>query len=276
MFNEINQDYYTVEEIASLPFYTEGPAADAEGNIFFTNLSGGSILKMGSGNKITEWASCDYPNGQIILQNGDHLVCDVKLKAVRRFDHKGRFIKNEIEKYCSGKEFTSPNDLVTDKEGNLYFTDSVRNKGKICYLSASGEQSIFLEGLDYPNGIIFSHDERWLYVAESYKNRILKIEMERRNGAAFSVFAELPSHPSGKKENNLPDGLAIDEDGNIWVAHYGSQAIHKLSPQGLLLSSIDVKMPLTSNLCFVNSHTIIVTGGYGEPGPGGVYKIYLK
>jgi len=277
MNHEFKHDYYKVEKIASLPFYTEGPATDAEGNIYFTTLSGGSILKIGSENNITEWTSSDCPNGQIIMQNGDHLVCDVNLKAIRRFDHTGRFIKNEIERYCSDQEFTSPNDLVTDKKGNVYFTDSVRDKGKICYFSPSGEQNIFLGELDYPNGIIFSHDERFLYVAESYKNRILKIELAGPDVAGnVSVFAELPSHSSGKKENNLPDGLAIDEDGNIWVAHYGLQAIHKLSPDGHLLSSIDVKMPLTSNLCFVDRRTIVVTGGYGEPGPGGVYRIYFK
>lgn len=274
MNQQFREDNYVVEKIASLPFYTEGPVADRDGNIYFTTLSGGNILKISSQMDITEWTSSDFPNGQIILPNTDHLVCDVKQKAVRRFNNEGKFIKNEIEKYCSGKEFTSPNDLITDTEGNLYFTDSVRHKGKICYLGNGGQQSIFLEELDYPNGIILSHDESVLYVAESYKNRILKIELEKQGKAGnVSLFAELPSHSSGKKENNLPDGLAMDEDGNVWVAHYGLQAIHQLSPDGELLTSIDVKMPLTSNLCFVDRQTIVVTGGYGEPGPGAVFRI---
>ncbi|HUZ58843.1 MAG TPA: SMP-30/gluconolactonase/LRE family protein [Hanamia sp.] len=271
------QEGYKVEKIASLPFYTEGPATDIEGNIYCTTLSGGTILKIDSENNITEWAHSGCPNGQIILQGGDHLVCDVKLAAVTRFGNDGRFLKNEIQKYCSDKEFSCPNDLVTDNIGNLYFTDSVRRKGKICYVGIDGLQSILLEELDYPNGIILSHNQKILYVAESYQNRILKIELERPGKTSkVHVFAELPVHSSGKKENNLPDGLALDHNGNIWVAHYGMQSVHQLSQGGQLLVSIDVRMPLISNLCFVDHQTIVVTGGYGEPGPGGLFKIFLS
>ena len=262
--------------IASLPFYTEGPATDSGGNIYCTTLSGGSILKIDRENKITIWAHSDCPNGQIILPGGDHLFCDVKLSAVRRFDSNGTFMRNEIQKYCDGVGFDCPNDLVTDKEENLYFTDSVRNEGKICYVGKNGQQHILLGDLDYPNGIILSEDQKILYVAESYKNRILKIELDSPGKAdKVSVFAELPVHSSGKKENNLPDGLALDQEGNVWVAHYGMQSIHKLSPGGTLLQSIDVMMPFTSNLFFVDRETIVVTGGFGEPGPGGVFRISL-
>lgn len=272
-----NADRIRLEKVASLPFYTEGPAIDSVGNIYCTTLSGGSILKIDAENKITEWGYSDCPNGQTILPNGDHLFCDVKLAAIRRFDGNGRFIKNEVEKYCDGIEVYCPNDLITDNDGNIYFTDSIRNEGKVCFVGANGEQSILAKDLDYPNGLILSFDQKTLFVAESYKNRILKIDLENPGKAKghVEVFAELPVHASGKKEDNLPDGLALDHDGNVWVAHYGMQSVHKLSPEGRLLCSIDSGMPLTSNLCFSNPTTIVVTGGYGEPGPGGLFRILL-
>ena len=234
-------------------------------------------VKIDSENKVSEWAYSDCPNGQIILPNDDHLVCDVKLAAVRRFDSNGRFVKNEIEKYCDGTEVYCPNDLITDNDGNIYFTDSVRNEGKVFFAGANGEQSILAKDLDYPNGLVISYDQKILYVAESYKNRILKIDLESPGKAKdnVGVFAELPVNASGKKEDNLPDGLALDYDGNVWVAHYGMQLVHKLSSQGELLCSIDTGMPLTSNLLFLNPETIVITGGYGEPGPGGLFRILL-
>lgn len=266
-----------IEKIVSLPFYTEGPAVDRWGNIYCSTLSGGTILKIDSENKITEWAYSDCPNGQIILGNGDHLICDVKLPALRRFDSDGKFIKNEVEKKCAGIEVCSPNDLVTDDDGNIYFTDSLRNEGKVYYVGADGKQGILARDLDYPNGLVLSSSREILYVAESYKNRILKIHLQRPPKAMeeIEVLAELPVHASKKMEDNLPDGLAMDQAGNIWVAHYGMQSIHKLSSEGRLLDSINTSMPLTSNLFFINPETIIVTGGYGEPGPGALFRIFL-
>lgn len=273
----VNNSTGRIEKISDLPFYTEGPAMDSKGNIYCTTLSGGTILKIDAGNNISEWAYSGCPNGQIVLPDDDHLICDVKLAAIRRFDSNGRFVKNEIEKYCAGAEVYCPNDLLTDSNGNIYFTDSVRNKGKICFSGINGVQSILANDLDYPNGLVMSFDQETLYVAESYKNRIIKVSLEGagKMKGRIDVFAALPTHSSGKETGNLPDGLALDRDGNLWVAHYGMQCLHKLSPEGKLLDSINTNMPLTSNLFFYNPETIIVTGGYGEPGPGGLFRVFL-
>lgn len=266
-----------LEKLALLPFYTEGPAVDSKGNMYCTTLSGGSILKVDTEHRISEWAYSDCPNGQIILPDGDHLICDVKLAAVRRFDSDGHFIKNEIEKYCADIEVYCPNDLITDGEGNIYFTDSVRNKGKVCFWGVNGEQKILADDLDYPNGLVLSFDQKTLYVAESYKNRIIRIDLESAGSMKghIDVFADLPVHPSGKETDNVPDGLAMDRNENVWVAHHGMQAIHRLSPEGKVLVTIDTNMPLTSNLFFCDPETIVITGGYGEPGPGGLFRVFL-
>ena len=86
------------------------------------------------------------------------------------------------------------------------------------------------------------------------------------------MFAVLPTHSSGKIIDNLPDGLRVDWEGNVWVAHYGMGSMHVLSPQGKLINTIKVAFPLTSNLC-LTEQIIIVTGGYGEPGPGGLLQL---
>ena len=97
-----------VQKIADIPYYTEGPATDSKGNIYCTTLTGEAILKIDAQNKITEWAQSACPNGQVILPNDEHLICDVTLEAVRRFDSSGNFIKNEVEGYCSGAHVYSP------------------------------------------------------------------------------------------------------------------------------------------------------------------------
>lgn len=266
-----------LQKLADLPFYTEGPAVDKAQNYFCTTLSGGTILKIDANGKINEWAYTECPNGQIILPEGDHLVCDSKLGVVKRFDANGRFIKNESEKVCNGVEVFVPNDLITDSKGNLYFTDSIRYKGKVCFIDHHGEEAILTDNMDYPNGLLLSKDETYLLVAESYQNRIVKINLSSA-GISFGqneIFAKLPCHISGMEADNLPDGMAMDSRGNIGVAHYGMQAVELLSPAGDLLNSIDTNMPLTSNLIFLDDQTLLVTGGYGEPGPGALFKIFL-
>lgn len=266
-----------VEKISDQPYYTEGPAVDGDGNIYFTNLRGGQILKTDTSGNTIEWARSPCPNGQIVLPNGDHLVCDSELGAVRRFSANGILLREEIKGHCAGNDVGIPNDLVLDKEGNIYFTDSVRKEGKVFCVGADGTQGIIADKLDYPNGIVLSEDERTLYIAESYQNRIITIALQAPGVAKYpvQVFAMLPAHSSGKEQDNLPDGLALDNDGNIWVAHYGMGAIHQLSPQGRLLCSVDMPMRFTSNLILADKRTFIVTGGYGEPGPGTLFKICL-
>lgn len=267
----------SITKIADLPFYTEGPVTDNDGNIYFTTLTGGGIFKINERNQISKWANSLCPNGQIILSDGDHLVCDSRMSAVRRFSREGNFLKNEIEGFCSDQEISTPNDLITDKNGNLYFTDSIRHTGKVFFLGVNGEQKVVVTGIDYPNGLVLSADENWLIIAESYTNRILKVKLMAPGLAdgATEDFVELPKNPSGSKADNLPDGLALGMNGELLVAHYGMQAIQVISEEGNLLLSIDSGMPLTSNLCFIDEQSIVVTGGFGEPGPGGIFRISL-
>ena len=270
--SEMNTGTY---ELARLNFYTEGPAVDATGNVFASTLSGGEIVKIDISGRVKAWARSCCPNGQIILPDGDHLICDSKLASVRRFDSEGNFVRDLVRGYCAGKKVSVPNDLVMGPLGNLFFTDSVRHTGRIFLLSGDKEK-VLADNLDYPNGIAISASGRWLYVAESYQNRILRFDIsDPGHVKGFSVFADLPLHPSGREIDNLPDGLAIDHAGNIWIAHYGMGCIPQYSPQAEYMTTIHTGMPLTSNITFADSAVAIVTGGYREPGPGKVIKIII-
>lgn len=262
-----------VYELARLTHYTEGPAIDRQGNVYVTTLTGGDILKIGKRGKMNIWAHSPCPNGQLILPNGDHIICDSKSSSVRVFDADGEFYRDLVTGICAGVRVQVPNDLAMDSSGNLFFTDSVREEGKVFKVGKNGEEKLLAEGLDYPNGLVFSGDGKYLYVAESYRNRILKFELN--DISKYTVLADLPSHPSGNIICNLPDGLAIDHKGAIWVAHYGMGVIHQYSQDGQHLCSIQVGMPLVSNIAFIDSRSMVVTGGFGEPGPGRVVIITI-
>lgn len=254
-----------------LPFYSEGPAVDSRGDVYCTNLSGGQILKIHADGEAEEWARSACPNGQIILANDDHLVCDSRLGTIRRYDVKGKLMEDLMDGFCAGREIQVPNDLVADKQGAVYFTDSTRQNGCVGYIGKNGEQFILAEGLDYPNGLALSPDGRALYVAESYKNRILSVSLNR-TAPQVSVISDLPVHSSGRDADNLPDGLKLDGRGNIWVAHYGMGSVQVISKEGKLIRTLETGFSLTSNLCF-SGGKLLVTGGIGEPGPGSLIII---
>lgn len=258
-----------------LPFYTEGPVVDEAGNWYATTLQGGAILKFAPGANPVVWTRLLCPNGQVRLANGDHIVCDSQSAALVRLSSSGDFLQNDVKDCCAGVPVKVPNDIIADRAGNLYFTDSVRHEGTVFFIGADGSQKVIASHLDYPNGLALSRDEKTLFVAESYQNRILAFDLSMDGqDKEPQVFANLPEHPSGETINNLPDGIKVDEEDCLWVAHYGMGQIHCIRPTGSLCRSIDLPFPLVSNL-FIHQQTIIVTGGYGEPGPGGVYKIDL-
>ncbi|WP_215242325.1 SMP-30/gluconolactonase/LRE family protein [Dyadobacter helix] len=267
---------FSVTKLLDLPFYTEGPATDVEGNYYFTGLTGGFIGKVDANGIYSKWADGTCPNGQVVLPNGEHWFCDSRLASISCYNSAGNFKGHLLSGKCAGVGIGAPNDLILDENQNLYFTDSIRTEGKVFFKGTDGTERLVATNIDYANGLVLSKDERYLFVAESYQNRILVMELKEPGIAKgkAEVFAELPRHSSGNRTDNLPDGLALDHQGNLWVAHYGMQAVQVLDPGGELLFSIDTTLPLTSNICFVEDNAsvrkLLITGGYGEPGPGAV------
>lgn len=260
-----------VEVLVKLPWYTEGPVQDKNGNIFFTTMKGGLILCIDNRGKISEWGKAACPNGQLIMPDGHHVVCDSQEHAVSLFDKNGKFKQFLVKDTCAGEKVNSPNDIVIDKQGGIYFTDSVRHNGNVFYVDSKGNQKLVASNLDFPNGITISADQQKLIVAESYRNRLIAIDIKSGNYEKY-VFCNLPEHSEKNIIKNLPDGIKTDESGNIWVAHYGMSSLQVISPRGEFIKSVPVEFPLTSNL-WLGEEMIIITGGYGEPGPGGLLQI---
>jgi len=285
MQNEENKISAKITNRLPTRFYTEGPGLDAVGNLYFTTITGGKIMKLTPEEELEEWASCGYPNGQRILPNGDHLVCDCKRSEVIRFSAEGKQIKVEAGGSIEELPVNLPNDLAVDGENGFYFTDSTRHNGKVFYVSFDGTKNVVAHSLDYPNGIVLTPDKKALLVAESHKNRIISIPLQEAGVTRrrIEVFVNLPQNPKPLDLNNLvatgnlPDGLALDADGNLWIAHYGMQALQVVSPSGELITSIDTGIPATSNLCFsLDYKKVFVTGGKNEPGPGLIHTLTIE
>lgn len=265
------------EYIKDLPFYTEGPAIDKLGRQFYTNLTGQAIFHFDQDGKSHHWSAARCPNGQAIDTKGYHLVCDSEESSLLCFDQMGQRVSTIAHGSCAGQQLHVPNDVVVDDTGGVYFTDSIRHNGSVFHVSPEGKEYCVATGLDYPNGLALSPSGDILYVAESYANRILQFRKDQDSTWHMEVFANLPANDSGMPIDNLPDGIAFDKHGRLWVAHYGMGALQVLGSDGQWLASVYCGFPLVSNVCFdYQNEQLLVTGGYGEPGPGALIRIDLR
>jgi len=263
--------------------YCEGVVFDHEGNGYASVTGGGTIVKFTLKGESRLWAKTGAPNGHKILADGTHLVCDASHHAVLHLSADGKMLPNAADR-CHGKALRGPNDLTLDTpHGGFYFTDPFESGkdnpiGTLHYVDKNGAVSELDRGLAFPNGVVLRPDGKELLMAESQKNRILKYEVtgpgklgQRR------LFAQLPEKDSAKGQiDNQPDGMCLDADGRLYVAHYGMKQVQVLDRQGKLVAQYDGGNLTTSNVAFggPNMDQLFVTGGLGaEAGPGGVFRL---
>jgi gluconolactonase len=268
-------------KVYDVPHYCEGVVFDHAGNIYISE--GKVIHRITPDHKGSVWAETGEPNGHKILADGTHLVCDASHHAVLHLDANGKMLA-PASKECDGKPLRGPNDLTLDPQGGFYFTDpgdSGKDNpiGTIHYVDPQGKTHLVAKGLAYPNGIILRPGGKQLLVGESQHNRILAYEVWSPGKVGpLQVFADLPKK-QGEQIDNQPDGMCLDADGNLYVAHYGMRQVQVLSPQGKLLRRYPGGNLTTSNVAFggPNMDQLYITGGTGEEkGPGALFRLDLK
>lgn len=264
------------------PCYSEGVVFDHKG---FGYLSEGArIVRFTVDGKHETFATPGRPNGHKILADGTHVVCDGSQHAMIHLDVDGTML-DPFATECEGKALRGPNDVTLDvPNGGFYFTDPGGSNldnpiGTVHYVNSQGVTYLVDEGgLGFPNGIVLTPDGKTLYLAESLSNRILAYEVKAPGKVGSrTVFAELPAKdPELGQINNLPDGICLDVNGNLFVAHYGMRQVQVLSPKGELLVTLASGNLTTSNVAFggPNMDQLFVTGGIGkEEGEGGLFRL---
>ncbi|MCU0644894.1 MAG: SMP-30/gluconolactonase/LRE family protein [bacterium] len=265
------------EKVASDLNFPEGPAWDGRGTLYVSNCYGNWITKISNeGPEIFLHAS-DNPftfqktNGLTVFRDGSLFACDFGRGAILRISRDGT-----TQIYADGyecKRFNRPNDLAFDADGNLYFSDpnSYRQEnpdGAIYRVDAITRQvTRAADSLAFPNGLAFSSDAKYLYVAESAFQRIVRFRVLPGGSLAEKqFFIELPGGD--------PDGMNFDRKGNLYVAHFGGGAIYVIAPEGKIIKKIIAPGKKPSNVEFGDSdlRTLFVT----EVETNAVYKTRVK
>jgi gluconolactonase len=194
-------------------------------------------------------------NGLIYGHDGRLIACDHGNRRLYRLYEDGS--KATLIDRFEGKRFNSPNDLVMDKAGNIYFTDppygmldeSVREIDwhGVYRLTPYGVVTLLTKEFTRPNGIGLSPDQKTLYVAQSDKEAPIYKAFPLNEDGTIGEGKLLYDAASLTKDPGMPDGMAIDQKGNLWATGPGGVLI--ITPEGKLLGRILMNKP-TANCTF--------------------------
>jgi len=271
-------------QLFTVPSYCEGVVFDKEGRGYVS--WGKSITRFTLDGKNEVWAETGAPNGHKILKDGTHIVCDASRHAMLHLSADGKLLPNASSE-CDGKPLRGPNDLTLDTpNGGFYFTDPGDSGkenpiGTVHYVDAKGKTHLVDGGYAFSNGIVLTPDGKKLYVAESQHNRVWVYDVTAPGKVANkTLFANLPSKDEKTGQiDNQPDGMCLDQAGNLYVAHYGMRQVQVLDPQGKLVARYAGGNVTTSNVAFggPDRDQLFVTGAIGDAeNRGGIFRLDLK
>ena len=225
--------------------FTEGPAADADGNVYFTDIPNEKIHKIDTSGKLSVFREkSNHANGLMVNAKGEVVACEMdgQVVALSADGKDRRVVAGEYE----GKRFNAPNDLVLDKAGGVYFTDPAfrapmplpQGKTAVYYATADGKVTRLIDDLPNPNGVILSPDEKTLYVIPTGQRQMMAYPVEGPGKlGAGKVFCELEQAKQGGNAGG--DGLTVDEKGNLYIT--SGLGLQVFDPSGKKLGII--KLP---------------------------------
>lgn len=249
----------TVEKLADGFQFTEGPACDAEGNVFFSDIPNERIHKWSVDGKLTTFReNSGKANGLFFDAKGNLIACEGGSRRLTSIALDGTV--TVLADSYQGKKLNSPNDLWVDPKGGVYFSDprygqdpEIEQDGfHVYYLPPGGKDLVRVIGdLVKPNGVLGTADGKSLYVADAGdgKTYVYKIQPDG------SLTDRKLAAPVGA------DGMSLDEKGNLYLAR---NAVQVYSQAGEPVTQIAVP-EAPANVCFggKDRKTLFITARKG-------------
>jgi len=233
-----------IKKLAGVFKFTEGPAADEKGNVYFTDIPNSRIHKWSVDGKLSTFKEeSGRANGLYFDKKGNLLACQGGTGKLVSIGPKGK--TTVLADSYKTKAFNSPNDLWIDRKGGVYFTDPSYGRRKelpqdgehVYYLSADRKKIVrVIDDMVRPNGIVGTADGKLLYVADHGAKK------------TYSYKIGPSGKLSGKKlfADQESDGLTLDEYGNVYLT---GKAVFIYDPSGKLIKTIETPEK-PANVCF--------------------------
>jgi gluconolactonase len=287
-----------LERLFGEGFFTEGPAPAPDGSVYLSDITFGVKASGYQAGHIWRWdprtgttavfrSPSGMSNGMVFDAQGRLVVAEGAAFGGRRITRTDMKTGKSVilAGLFNGRPFNSPNDLVLDARGRIYFTDP-RYAGwepidqpvqGVYRIDLDGRVSLIVADAGKPNGIAVSPDQATLYVAAHDNGAFgdLPPETQAASGRKALLAYDLAPDGSAKFRRTVvdfspagPDGIGVDRDGNIYCAVQGErQGIHVYSPAGKELAYISTPESPT-NVKFgraggPDAQTLFITAGKG-------------
>ncbi len=223
----------------------EGPACDAEGNIFAVNFAReqtiGRVTPAGRASLFVNLPDKSTGNGIRFDRQGQMFVADYTAHNVLRVDPETR----AVAVFAHDPTMNQPNDLAIAPDGTLYASDPNWKKGtgQLWRIDAQGQATRLASDMGTTNGIDVSPDGRTLYVNESVQRNVWAFDLTPNRGLKNKRLV-------CKFDDFSLDGMRCDVDGNLYITRHGKGTVVKISPTGEVLREINVLGQHPTNICF--------------------------
>jgi gluconolactonase len=258
----------TVERLATGCRWAEGPVWFGDSrSLVWSDIPNNRMLRWDEENGAvsTFRKPSGYANGNTRDRQGRLVTCEHGGRRVSRTELDGNVVT--LVDSFENKKLNSPNDVVCKSDGSIWFTDPTFGilgwyEGakaepelpmNVYRWDPSGKVSVVAEGINQPNGLAFSPDEKILYIVQSRSvpREILSFEVTKENTLKNSRVL-ISAGPKG-----TPDGFRLDVDGNLWcgwgMGEAGLDGVHVFNPAGKLIGRIDLP-ERCANVCFGGVH----------------------
>lgn len=240
--------------------FTEGPACDAHGNVYFTDQPNDRIMKWSVDGKLTTFLQpCGRSNGLCFDAHGDLWACADEKNALWRISPSGK--PTVVVTDYGGKLLNGPNDVWIRPDGGMYLSDPYYKRDywkrgpieqdchAVLYLDPTHKKLMQVAtDLTQPNGIIGTPDGKILYVSDIDAKKTYSYEIQHDGTITNKkLFCELGS-----------DGMTIDNEGNVYLTGKGVTVFDKTGKQ---IEHIAIAEDWTANVCFggKDRHTLFIT-----------------
>jgi gluconolactonase len=227
-----------VDKVATRYVFTDGPVWSRDGYLIFSDVPSDQLLQLKPGVPMSIFrAKSNGASGNTFDAQGRFYSCETHSRRVTRTDKKGNI--EVLADRWQGKRLNAPNDIVVRKDGQVYFTDPAFGNQQdareldffgVYHISPKGELEAIAKPKGRPNGIALSPNGRILYVSNSDEHNLRAYDLDH-NGAASNERILV------SKIDGVPDGIRVDEKGNIYLA---ANKIDVYSPEGKTLGAIDM------------------------------------
>lgn len=229
--------------------FTEGPYWHSDGYLLFSDIPANTIYQWKPGMKKAKvfLKPSGHSNGITADNNGNLIIAQHDGKISRLMPDK---TMKTIAASYQGKRLNSPNDVAVRSDGSIYFTDPPYGVSKedreldfsgVYRIKPDGTVVLLYKEFSRPNGIVFSPDERTLYINDSATGRILAFDVKTDGSLGQpNIFAEV-----GEPQKGAADGMTVDKQGNLYSTGPGG-ALYIFDKKGTLLNKISFGEQITN------------------------------